>query len=82
MKKLILFALTLFIMQANATVHTVNKVTGGGAQFTTIQETITAAAMGDTIYVHGSPIIYAAFNILDEKLTIMGPGWAPQKTMQ
>lgn len=79
MKKLLLFALTLFVMQANATVHTVNNVTSGGAQFTTIQAAITAATMGDTIYVHGSPIIYEAFNILDKKLTIMGPGWAPQK---
>lgn len=79
MKKLLLFALTLFVMQANATVHTVNNVTGGGAQFTTIQAAITAAAMGDTIYVHGSPIIYEAFSILDKKLTIIGPGWAPQK---
>ncbi|TCD26902.1 hypothetical protein EZ456_10235 [Pedobacter psychrodurus] len=79
MKKLLLIALTLFVMQANAVVHTVNNVTGGGAQFTTINAAIAAATMGDTIYVHGSPIVYAAFNILDKKLTIIGPGWAPQK---
>jgi hypothetical protein len=79
MKKLLLIAFTLFVMKANAVVHTVNNVNGGGAQFTTINAAIAAAAMGDTIYVHGSPIIYAAFNILDKKLTIIGPGWAPQK---
>lgn len=71
--------LTLFVIQAKATVHTVNNVTSGGAQFTTINDAINAAAMGDSIYVHGSPIIYAAFTIVDKKLTIIGPGWAPQK---
>ncbi|RZL53037.1 MAG: hypothetical protein EOO93_21465, partial [Pedobacter sp.] len=79
MKKLILLALTLFTLQANAVVHTVNNAQNGGAQFTTINDAINAAAMGDTIYVHGSPLVYAAFNVTDKKLTIMGPGWAPQK---
>lgn len=79
MKKLILLALTLFALQSNATVHTVNNAPNGGAQFTTINDAINAAVMGDTIYVHGSPLVYAAFNVTDKKLTIMGPGWAPQK---
>ena len=79
MKKLFLFVFTIITYQANAVVHTVNNAQNGGAQFTTINDAIAAAAMGDTIYVHGSPITYAAFTIKDKKLTIMGPGWAPQK---
>lgn len=79
MKKLLLFVFTLFTVEANAIVHTVNNAQNGGAQFTTINDAINAASMGDTIYVHGSPIIYAAFTITDKKLTIIGPGWAPQK---
>lgn len=80
MKKLLLFiAFAIICYQANATVHTVNNATGGGGQFTTINDAITAAAMGDTIYVSGSPVAYAGFNILNKKITIIGPGWAPQK---
>ena len=79
MKKILLILFTAITYHANATVHTVNNVTGGGAQFTTINAAIAAAAMGDTIYVHGSPIIYAAFAVLDKQLTIIGPGWSPQK---
>lgn len=79
MKKLLFIALTILGYQANATVRTVNNVTGGGGQFVTINAAIEASAMGDTIYVSGSPIIYEAFEIVNKKLTIIGPGWAPQK---
>src|SRR5687767_13199641 len=61
-----------------ARVLTVSNHPGTIAQFNTIQAAITAAnAIGfDTIYVHGSPVIYAGF-ILSKRAAIVGPGWRP-----
>jgi hypothetical protein len=70
----------LFFYSANATVRTVgNTPTSTIAQFNTISAAIAASASGDTIYVHGSPNSYAGFSISNKKLTIIGPGWSPDK---
>ena len=66
-------------LQAMATVHTVSNLPGTLAQFNTIQDAVNAAASGDSIYVQGSPVLYAGFSLTDKKLAIFGPGFAPQQ---
>ena len=74
----ILFSLlTAFLLQA--TVRTVSNNPSTLAQYNTIQAAINASASGDTIYVHGSPLDYAGFTMTDIRLTIIGPGWGPDK---
>lgn len=79
MRKIFLLLLLIIGGISFATVRTVNNQTAGGAQFSTIQAAVDASANGDTIYVHSSPISYATFSVTDKKLTIIGPGWAPDK---
>lgn len=63
-----------------ATVRTVSNNPATLAQFNTIQAAIDAsAATGDQVYVHGSPTPYAAFTITNKQLTIIGPGFRPDK---
>jgi hypothetical protein len=78
-----LFSLVLLFITAStfATVHTVSNSPSTLAQFNTIQAAVTAAATGDTIYVHGSPNPYAAFTQTNKQLTIIGPGWSPDKNL-
>jgi len=78
MKSLIMFLLITVAVPVMATVRTVSN-TPNVAQFTTIQLAIDASADGDTVYVYGSPNAYAGFSILDKKITVIGPGWAPDK---
>lgn len=66
---------------AFAVVRVVSNNPATIAQFTTIQAGIDASASGDTVYVVGSPNQYAGFTIADKKITVIGPGWAPEKTM-
>lgn len=81
MKTLTIFSLfTLLSLNTMATVRTVSN-TPTVAQFTTIQLAIDASANGDTVYVYGSPNAYAGFTILDKKITVIGPGWAPNKSL-
>lgn len=79
----LLFAFTfvLFQLSSRATIHTVSNVPSTIAQFNTIQAAADAAESGDTIYVHGSPNSYAAFTISFKKLTVIGPGWSPNKNL-
>ncbi len=79
MKQLFTILLIGFAGAASAQIHTVNNAEFGGAQFKTIQEAVDAAAHGDTIFIHGSPIEYAAFKQENKRLTFIGPGWAPAK---
>ena len=79
MKKLILFILTVFALQANAAILTVNNAPNGGAQFTKINDAIAAANNGDIIYIHGSPDVYEGIIQNNKKLTFIGPGWSPNK---
>jgi hypothetical protein len=50
-------------------------------QFNTIQAAIDASGSGDTVYVYGSPNVYAAFQIMDKVITVLGPGWSPDKNL-
>ncbi len=64
-----------------ATVRTVSNTPATLGQFSTIQAAIDASADSDTVYVYGSPNTYAGFTIQDKKLTVIGPGWAPDKNL-
>lgn len=81
MKQLFSFILSIFTLTAFATVHTVSNNPATIAQFSTLQAAVNAAASGDTIFVHGSPNIYAAVTITDKRLVVIGPGFAPDKNM-
>jgi hypothetical protein len=59
MKKIaLLFLISFFSFNANSTVRTVNNAPINAGTFTDIQTAINASALGDTVYVHGSPIAY------------------------
>lgn len=77
MKQILLFSSLFICMQMQATVRTVSNNPSTLAQYSTIQAAVDASANGDTIYVQGSDIRYAAFTITDKRLTIIGPGWSP-----
>jgi hypothetical protein len=64
-----------------ATVHTVSNSPTTLAQFNNIQNAVNAAATGDTIYIHGSPNAYSSFTITNKQLTIIGPGYSPNKAL-
>jgi hypothetical protein len=72
----ILFSTPLF-----ATIRTVSNNPATLAQYNTIQAAIDASSSGDSIYIHGSPNDYATFTITEKRLTIMGPGWSPNKNL-
>lgn len=80
-KLLILFSFMVFGLTVCATVRTVSNSPATLAQFTTIQAAVDASADSDTVYVYGSPNVYAAFNIVDKKITVIGPGWLPDKNL-
>ncbi|MBL0132006.1 MAG: hypothetical protein IPP43_13645 [Chitinophagaceae bacterium] len=65
----------------NATIRTVSNNPGTIAQFNTIQAAVDVSLSGDSIYVHGSPVTYASFTIASKQLTIIGPGFAPDKDL-
>lgn len=82
MKKVILLAITLCAaLGANATVRTVSSNPSTLGQFSTIQAAIDASNSSDTVYVYGSPNTYAGFVIADKVITVIGPGWGPDKNM-
>ncbi|MEO7310043.1 MAG: hypothetical protein ABIX01_06575 [Chitinophagaceae bacterium] len=83
MKKTTSFICSLAVVLAlNATVRTVSNSPATLAQFNTIQSAVNASAVsGDTILVHGSPSQYAGFTISNKQLTIIGPGWSPDKSL-
>ncbi len=65
----------------NATVRTVSSNPSTLGQFSTIQAAIDASSSGDTVYVYGSPNIYGGFTIADKVITVLGPGWLPDKNL-
>jgi len=77
---LLLFAIVTGI-SSFATVRTVSNTPATLGQFSTIQAAIDASADSDTVYVYGSPNAYAGFTIQDKKITVIGPGWAPDKNL-
>jgi hypothetical protein len=82
MKKLVIFSVMALISVGSfATVRTVSSNPSTLGQFSSIQPAIDASADGDTVYVYGSPNTYAAFTILDKKIAVIGPGWAPDKNL-
>ncbi len=82
MKRVILLLLTLGTgLGSFATVRTVSSNPSTLGQFSTIQAAIDASADSDTVYVYGSPNTYAAFTIQDKKITVIGPGWQPDKNL-
>ncbi len=81
MKQLFSILFLALTAGAFATVHTVSNTPSTLAQFNTVQAAVNAAASGDTIYVHGSPNQYAAFTQTNKQLTIMGPGFFPDKNL-
>ena len=82
MKKVIsIFVALAATISAFATVRTVSSNPSTIGQFTTIQAAIDASADSDTVYVYGSPNVYPGFTIQDKKITVIGPGWAPDKNL-
>ncbi|MCC6836274.1 MAG: hypothetical protein IT213_14900 [Cytophagales bacterium] len=82
MKNLMVFILLMLVVyNLHATVRTVSNNPDNLGQFNTIQAAIDASADSDTVYVYGSPNAYAGFTILDKKITVIGPGWAPDKNL-
>lgn len=78
MKKICLSLLVALLpICAIATVHTVNNT--GGAQYTTIQSAVVAAAPGDTIYICGSSTGYAGPTTRKSDLTFIGTGFNVMK---
>jgi hypothetical protein len=74
----LLFFFLILTSLAFAKVLTVSNRAGTTAQYATIAAAMTAAAAGDTIYIHGSETAYGNFD-LDKKLVFIGPGHNPQK---
>jgi len=66
---------------AFATVRTVSNSPATLAQFNTINAAIAVSVSGDTVLVHGSPNQYGGFTISSKQLTIIGPGWSPDKNL-
>lgn len=82
MKSLVTIILSLTLIgTTSAQTHTVNNDPNAGAQFTTIQDAVNAAANGDTILVAGSETTYPSFT-LNKSLTIIGPGYLPDESEQ
>src|SRR5215213_2546004 len=79
MKQFFIFLCSGLCVNTYATIRTVNNYVNSLAQYTTIQAAVDASTSGDTIYVHGSNVQYAAFTVTDKRLTILGAGWAPVK---
>ncbi len=82
MKKSALFSIAFILtISAFSTVRTVSNTPSTLAQFNTIQAAIDASTSGDSVYVYGSPNTYDVFTIQDKKITVIGPGWLPDKNI-
>lgn len=75
MKKIIIliFACTIS-MSIQAAKIRVNNRAGLSAAHTTFASAVTAAAVGDTLFIEGSPISYGTVT-LSKNLTVVGPGY-------
>ena len=81
MKQLLSLLFIAGAINAFAAVRTVSNSPSTIAQFNNIQTAIDASTTGDTVYVHGSPTAYFAFTIAGKKITLIGPGWVPDKQL-
>lgn len=83
MKKTILFLTFLAASQLAprlfGNTFTVNNMNPSPGQYTTVAAAITAAAVGDTILVTGSPTGYGTFSVTKNNLVFIGAGHNPQK---
>lgn len=80
MKSLVfLLSAAILTVTASATIRTVSNNPATIAQFNTIQAAIDASASGDTIEVAGSPYNYPTIAINNKQLTLIGPGFLPDK---
>ncbi len=79
----LLLAIGIFWLSISAygTTWTVSSNPATLGQFSTIQAAVDAAADGDSILVYGSPNVYPVFTLMDKHLTIVGPGWSPDKNL-
>ena len=71
-----LFCLLFLSLSAQATILTLNNNNPTPGQHTTFAAAHDAAAPGDTILVHGSPVSYGNVTI-SKKLAVIGPGHKP-----
>ncbi|HYE56492.1 MAG TPA: hypothetical protein VD996_16700 [Chitinophagaceae bacterium] len=81
MKQLLLSFAIAFACNAYGAIRTVSNNPSTIAHFSTIQAALDAAVSGDTIFVHGSPNAYAGFTVNNKSVTIIGPGWRPNKLL-
>lgn len=81
MKLILSLAFIVSALAAKSTVHTVSNNPAKPAQYSTINEAIAASTTGDTIYVHGSPNLYNAVQVINKKLIFIGPGFQPDKVL-
>lgn len=81
MRKLFLLLPVLFLISIslNATVHTVSNDPNKPAQFTSPTVALAAAAPGDTLYIYGSPNVYANQFVINKSITIIGAGFNTRK---
>ncbi|MCF6296135.1 MAG: hypothetical protein L3J25_10670 [Flavobacteriaceae bacterium] len=73
---LLIFAAQFTVAQ---TVHTVDNRSESGAMYTSVNAAITAAVVGDTIYIHPSPTSYGSVTV-NKTLTLIGLGHNPANT--
>jgi hypothetical protein len=70
---ILLFACAVSISVQAAKIR-VNNRAGLSAAYTTFASAVTAAAVGDTLFIEGSPISYGTVT-LSKNLTVVGPGY-------
>lgn len=79
--KTIITAFVLFIcliaLNVSATILTVSNYPPVPAQYNDINAAITAASVGDTIYVHGSPMAYPT-TFVTKRVVLIGAGYNPK----
>lgn len=80
MKKLFIVTACCFSASfLQAKVLTVSNNSNSPGQYTALQPAITAAAAGDTIYIHGSASSYGNVSI-NKRLVLLGTGHKPSKS--
>jgi len=73
-KTLSVLLLIIIGLFAQAAKYRVNNNPSASAHFATLQAAHNAAASGDTLYIEGSPVLYAGITFT-KKLIIIGPGF-------
>lgn len=75
----LLLAVLLSVSSYAVTFTVSNTPSTTVSQHNSIQSAVNAASSGDTILVNGSSGGYGGFTINNKRLTIIGPGWSPDK---